>query len=218
MTTAVLPDSISDHVDSLDCDDVSLQWDRSEATATWQQVIAGEHTEPLIRHQGAHYAVSSVASQTPEVVPTLLQYGNFIVVDFNEPLAEFPFTIQEAVSYLRNYGRPVAAKQLLAILEDQEPEDEPIRIASLREMAWLLVDEHDLVDPFIGVDRRGLMHAQWRIAGNGVIVWGFLEHGESLLVIRADRVPGRSALKVSTSGPKQHILEKYGRFVPRRPQ
>ena len=185
-----------------------------------------------------HYTVS-IVSQRPDRVPTLLQHGNFVVVDFDEllesanelledaselleddngPLEEFFLNYQGAVSYLRKNGRPVTAQQLMEILEDQEPEDTPIRVASLREMAWLLVDNQDLADPFIGADHRGLMHAQWRIVGNGVIVWGFLERGENLLVIRADEIPGRPALRENTRGAKNEILDQYGHLVPRRSQ
>lgn len=198
--------------------DVRFKSHRSGANGMWwQEVFSEEHTEPPIQYHWPQFAVS-IVSDTPESVPTLLQYGQFVIVDFNEPLEEFFLDYQGAVSYLQKNGRPVAARQLLDILVDQEPEDEPIRITSLREMAWLLVDEPDFADPFIGADRRGLMHAQWRIAGNGVIVWGFFERGENLLVIRADKVPSRPALKVSTRSTKTKILDQYGNLVPRRPQ
>lgn len=61
------------------------------------------------------------------------------------------------------------------MLEDvlADPDEPKISILSLQDMARLFVEQEDFADPFIS-PARGIVHAQWRIDGNGALVWGFL--------------------------------------------
>ena len=79
-----------------------------------------------------------------------------------------------------------------------------------------MVEQGDFADPFIGPGRRGLVHAQWRIAGNGVLVWGFLGVGEILVIAQSDEVSGREAQDINVQGAKEVILKDFGYLVPRR--
>ena len=152
----------------------------------------------------------------------LIQYGGdsnaIVIVDFGEGMSEFPKEHREIVKLLRENGRPILSRKLIAMMRivNEDPDESSINIVSLRDMARLLVKHGDYEDPFIGPDRRGNIHAQWRIFGNGVLVVSFLGYGEILLVAQSDESPGEEALDISIRGPEQGILEEYGRLVPRR--
>ena len=154
--------------------------------------------------------------------PKLTQYGEdadaLIVVDFEEPVDDFPVDHRDVVAFLRGNGRPIVAEKLVSMLEDmrEDPDDSTIDIVSLREMAWFLVENKDFSDPFIGPDRHGIIHAQWRFAGNGVLVISFLGYGEILLVAQADAGHFEEILDISKRGPEKAIIKEFGHFVPRR--
>ena len=154
---------------------------------------------------------------TQEAEVTVSPYGNVLVVDFGEPLSEFPDEYQATVNHLRENGRPVLADQLIEMLEDQEPDEAKISLVSLREMARLLVEQRDFDDPLIGADRRGLVHAQWTIAGNGILIWGFLEDRRILMVAQADESSiAPEGLDINERLPAEKVLDTYGYLVPRR--
>ena len=159
---------------------------------------------------------------TADCEVTLIQYGDdsdaLIVVDFGEPASEFTKGQHEVVNYLRSNGRPILARKLIDILRNaaEDPDEPEVRIVSLQQMAQLLVLNDDIADPSIGPDRLGIIHAQWQILGDGVLVISFLGQGEILLVAQADENPGNEFLDVSTVGSEQEILEGYGHLVPRR--
>ena len=161
-------------------------------------------------------------SGTAEYELKLVQYGDdlnaLIIVDFGETTDEFPKEDQQVVKLLRENGRPILARKLVTMLRNtrEDPDEPTINIVSLRDMARLLVEHNDFADPFIGPDRLGIIHAQWRIIGNGVLVVSFLGYGEILLVAQADESPDNQALDVSRRGPDQEILEEFGHLVPRR--
>ena len=153
---------------------------------------------------------------------TLTQYGEdsdaLIIMDFGEAARDFPVDHQDVIRFLRGNGRPIVAEKLIAMLEDarEDPDECPIGIVSLRDMAWFLVGERAFSDPFIGPDRRGIVHAQWRFNGNGVLVISFLGYGEILLVAQADESPVTGMLDISKRGPEREIMEEFGHLVPRR--
>ena len=161
-------------------------------------------------------------SGTGDYAVTLIQYGEdsnaLIIVDFGETATEFPKEQQEVVNYLRENGRPILAGKLITLLRNvrEDPNGSTVNIISLREMARLLVTHENFSDPFVGPDRRGIVHAQWRIMNNGVLVVSFLGYGEILLVAQADENPDNEALDISARGLERDILGEYGHLVPRR--
>ena len=146
------------------------------------------------------------------------QYGNVIVFDFEEPISEFPEEHRKAVEFLRRNGRSVLAAKLITMLLDvkDDPDAPPISLASLWDMAQILTENGDFSDPVIGPDRRGIIHGQWQIIGNGILVVSFLGYGEIILVAQADDTPERGKLDISDRGPEQEILERFGHLVPNR--
>ena len=159
---------------------------------------------------------------TVSVVPVLVYqlegHSNNLIWDDATPVEDFPRDQQDAVRYLRAHGRPVLGTQLQSMLQaiEEDPGEPGINFLSLKDMAQLMVEQGDFADPFIGPGRRGLVHAQWRIAGNGVLVWGFLGAGEILVIAQSDEVSGREAQDINVQGAKEVILKEFGYLVPRR--
>ena len=149
----------------------------------------------------------------------LLEYkhpnGTTLVLDLEEPVDTLRHEEREVVEYLWKSGRRVLADKLITMLEEMVADEEPkISILSLQDMARLLVEQKDFADPFIS-PARGIVHAQWRIDGNGALVWGFLGHDQILVVVQADETSARSALDISTSESSQKIVEEFRHLVPR---
>ena len=167
-------------------------------------------TAPLTRIR------SPLRVSTAEFEVKLIHYGEgLVIVDFGEPESAFPEEHLAVVNLLRNHGRHLFADRLIDMLQNvRDDPDATINIISLRDMARFLV-EHDFKDPAIGPDRRGIVHAQWRISGNGVLIMGFLGNGDILLVAQGDETPDSDELDISTRRPEPEILEEYGHLVPR---
>ncbi len=151
-----------------------------------------------------------------------IQYGEdsdaLIVVGFGESETDLPKDHWEAVLFLRKNGRPILADKLIAMLQvvEEDPDVGTVSIVSLRDMARIMVDNGDFADPSISPDDLGIVHAQWRIFGNGLLVISFIGHEEILVVAQADGEPQEEDLDISKRGQMQEILREYGHLVPLR--
>ena len=186
----------------------------------WEHCIEpadSRHTRTV----GPRYVLRSY-SGTSDYEISLLQYGEYpdtlIMVDFGEPTSEFPEEYQAHIDHLRTNGRRILADKLVTMLRNMrdDPDQGEVHIVSLQDMARLFSKRQEFADPFIGTDRRGIIHAQWRMVGNGVLVWGFLGYGDVLLVAQADETPDNEELDITTRGSEHAILEEFGHLVPRR--
>ena len=150
------------------------------------------------------------------------QFGDdstpLIIADFGEPASEFPEEQQRIIDLLRNNGRDILAEKLITMLRnvDEDPDEPEINVVSLRQMAQCFVERKDFADPFIGPDSRGIVHAEWRICGNGVLVMVFPGDGVVLLVAQSDETPVSKKLDICVTKPTPEILEEFGYLVPRR--
>ena len=88
-------------------------------------------------------------------------------------------TRTEMAAALRESGLEQSADRLgyLLRLADEDPDEEPIAIESLRHLTSFLMDERHLGQPEIGVSPDGLALAQWRVTGNGILAMEFLGSG-----------------------------------------
>ena len=192
-------------------------------SATTSQSESGTQLDDtqLVTSRTRHYVV-----RVP-TVPTvcnvkILQYGEekdaLILVDFGVTAVEVPNTEWETVWFLRANGRPILADNLVTMLEEAEedPGEVTISMASLKDMARFLVEHGGVADPSVGPDGYGVMHAQWRLSGHGLLVMSFLGYGVILLTARANESPGQERLRISKRVRAQEILREYGHLVPLR--
>ncbi|MYE06704.1 MAG: hypothetical protein F4Y04_05710 [Chloroflexi bacterium] len=119
-------------------------------------------------------------------------------------------TRTEMSAALRASGLEEAADRLghLQRLADEEPDEEPIAISSLRHLTSFLIDERHLGQPDIGVSPVGVALAQWRVMGNGVLALEFLDSG--LIRFAGASGPGNQngeSLHISGTLPKSKALQ-----------
>ena len=119
-------------------------------------------------------------------------------------------TRAEMTEALRESGLEESADRLryLQRLGDEDPDEEPIAIASLRHLTWFLMDERHLGQPEIGVSPDGVALAQWRVLGNGILAMEFL--GSGLIRFAGSSGPSSQdgeSLRVSGTLPRTKALQ-----------
>jgi len=119
-------------------------------------------------------------------------------------------TRTEMTVALRESGLEQSADRLgyLQRLADEDPDEEPIAIASLRHLTSFLLDERHLGQPDIGVSPHGVALAQWQVRGNGILAMEFL--GSGLIRFAGASGPGsqdRQSLRVSGTLPRTKALQ-----------
>ena len=119
-------------------------------------------------------------------------------------------TRTEITSALRESGLEESADRLgyLQRLADEDPDEEPVVIPSLRHLTSFLMDQRHLGQPDIGVSPDGVALAQWCVAGNGILAMDFL--GSGLIRFAGTSGPGSQdgeSLRVSGTLPKAKALQ-----------
>lgn len=119
-------------------------------------------------------------------------------------------TRTEMTSALRESGLEESADRLghLQRLADEDPDEEPIAISSLRHLTSFLIDERHLGQPDIGVSPDGVALAQWPVMGNGILAMEFL--GSGLIRFAGTSGPDNQdgeSLRVSGTLPKSKALQ-----------
>ena len=221
MTSATTLPAIPEYEDAVPYNLYVQEFNKAINLGVWEQCAGAANSNPPKQTRMPHWVLWSHPG-TGDYEITLIQYGgnsnSLIVVDFGEPMSEFPKEHQGVIELLRDNGRHMLADKLITMLRNvsEDPDEPEINIVSLRDMARLLIENATFTDPFIGPDRLGIVHAQWRIIGNGVLLMGFLGYGEILLVAQADEGPDNEELDISTRAPEKEILEVFAHLVPRR--
>ena len=111
---------------------------------------------------------------------------------------------------LRESGLEESVDRLgyLQRLADEDPDEEPFEIASLRHLTSFLLDERHLGQPEIGVTPDGVALAQWRVPGNGILTMEFLDSG--FIRFAGTSGPGSQdgeSLRVSGTLPRTKALQ-----------
>ena len=122
----------------------------------------------------------------------------------------------EFTEALRESGLVESADRLsyLQRLADEDPDEEPIGIASLRQLTSFLMDERQLGQPEIGVSPNGVALAQWRVMGGGILAMEFL--GSGFIRFAGTSGPGSQdseALRISGTLPKTKALQAVKPFL-----
>lgn len=125
--------------------------------------------------------------------------------------------VNDITAALSFAGRRIVAdriEKLDEITTEGAPDEPPILLASLRELALFLLSESRLADPEIGVSPNGLLLAEWAAAERGVVAMEFRPDGiiQFAAVSAADGTGTR--LRVHGGLPKDRALNAVRDFVP----
>ena len=134
------------------------------------------------------------------------------------PQIEAAATRVEIVAVLRLFGLDAIANRLgyLRSLADEDPDEKPMEIESMRWMALFLMGQRQLPDPQIGITPDGLAHIEWRFSSNGILAMQFLASGSiRFAAVSAPAETGGERLNVSGTLPKNEALAAVEPFARR---
>lgn len=122
----------------------------------------------------------------------------------------------EMTDALRKAGLDQSADRLdyLRRLAEEDPDEEPIALESLRQLTAFLINERELGEPQIGVSPDGVALAQWRVLEAGILAMEFL--GSELIRFAGTTGPGSQngeSLRVSGALPKTRALQVVKPFL-----
>ena len=121
----------------------------------------------------------------------------------------------EIASFLRGIGLTDAADRIEQLVEyaDEDPDETPLNMDSLRDLARWLVQESVLLDPTVGVDHDGLLTAEWRVLPNGGLIMRFAP-GDQIHYAGVVNVRGSGTYEsIKGTSPKPKALELIRKFA-----
>ena len=146
--------------------------------------------------------------------------------EYQKPSPDFLFTSwladtdkhEEIIVVLRLHGFDKAASRLnylqLAVADD--PDEAPIELESLRQLARFLIAEQRLPHPRIAVSPDGLMQIEWHTEDSGIIAVKFLLDGKVQFAGIAGRIgQGIGSERVSGTLQKDDMMRALHPFISR---
>lgn len=99
-----------------------------------------------------------------------------------QPQIENASTHAAIIAVLRSFGLNAIADRLnyLRQLVEDDPDEPPMAIESLRAIALFLMRERQLAAPQIGVTPDGLARIEWRFPTNGILAMDWIVVGDHL--------------------------------------
>ena len=142
-----------------------------------------------------------------------------ILVDFSDTIAKEDTSSAEydrIVEALRASGRELLADEVFEMLiaTRDDPSEIPIKLYSLQQMAVFLLENRGVRDPIVGPNLSGVMQAEWKIFGDGLLVLVFWGEGQVHCVVRVDATTNRAEVRESVRLSPTEAMEKFGDLVP----
>ena len=137
-----------------------------------------------------------------------------------QPQVENASTPEEIIDILRRFNLDAIADRLtdLRTLVEDDPEESPMELESLRSLAIFLMSEireRQLPEPEIGVTPDGLVEIAWSLPPhNGILAMDFLLSGQiQYTAISALAQHGVEQKTASGTSPKDEIMKDVQSFV-----
>ena len=146
--------------------------------------------------------------------------------EYQKPSLDFLFTSwladtdkhEEIIVVLRLHGLDKAADRLnyLQLAAADDPDEAPIELESLRQLARFLIAEQRLPHPRIAVSPDGLMQIEWHTEDSGIIAVKFLLDGKVQFAGVAGRIgQGIESERVSGTLQKDDMMRALHPFISR---
>ena len=136
------------------------------------------------------------------------------------PQVENASTPEEIINILRQFNLDAIANRLtdLRKLVEDDPEESPMELESLRSLATFLMSEireRQLPEPEIGVTPDGLVEIAWSLPPhNGILAMDFLLSGQiQYTAISAPAQHGVERKIASGTSPKDEIMKDVQSFI-----
>ena len=121
---------------------------------------------------------------------------------------------RETIEQLRTGGRELFAEEVEeTLLTSKQPDEDPVQLVSLQEMAKFLVRNRRVKDPLAGPSPTGIMQLEWEILGDGLLVIAFVERRRVHLVAQAEP-PKQPAIRLSEYLTQDEVMTGYGHLIP----
>ena len=137
-----------------------------------------------------------------------------------QPQIENASTPEEIIDILRRFNLDAIADRLtdLRTLVEDDPEESPMELESLRSLAIFLMSEireRQLPEPEIGVTPDGLVEIAWSLPPhNGILAMDFLPSGQiQYTAISAPAQHGVEPKTTSGTSPKDEIMKNVQSFI-----
>ena len=137
-----------------------------------------------------------------------------------QPQVENASTPEEIIDILRRFNLDAIADRLtdLRTLVEDDPEESPMELESLRSLATFLMSEireRQLPEPEIGVTPNGLVEIAWSLPPhNGILAMDFLLSGQiQYTAISAPAQHGVEQKTASGTSPKDEIMKNVQSFI-----
>ena len=125
---------------------------------------------------------------------------------------------EEIIGVIKTLGCDAVADRLsyLCELVEEDPDEPPMELESLRAMALFLMSERKLPNPQIGVNPDGLVQIQWRVPSGGLLAMEFLPTGLiRFAAVSEPARPGVERLTVNGTLPRAETLDAVQPFTAR---
>ena len=216
MTRDVVERSSRVHLSALE---MATQSAMENLRESWTSQLGAMTWDATERSSRVHLSALEMATQSDVMTRHVLGGGRTWGYDRKATL----------LAHLRHNNREQVADRIQHFFDrrDQDPDEPPIVIESLRSLVSFIIQEPRLSPPIIGSDPKGRMEIEWHLhdngnpdsvwgRGNGVVSMKFLESGViQFVALSGPHIEGQDRLRIQDQATGDDIITKLGEFVRR---
>ena len=163
------------------------------------------HGLPVIWSLAAEYVSGSVDSSTDDSATSLIK--RIIAAKQHHEITEvLPLLELRTIATRLNY---------LLEVSEEDPDEPPMALASLRQLALFFASEPQTDEPEIGLSPDGHLQAEWRVGNGGILAMKFLRDGLIQFAAISRPTVGSQPFRVNGTLPKDGAVDAVRAFIRR---